>query len=89
MRAGGGETRKFTNVESTIGHWRQWASRSQALAYSFSLCIDAAVSMTILRSRVSLVPVMLFDVPVMTRLMESEARRFIALVDEFTSAMSN
>ncbi len=26
---------------------------------------------------------MLFDVPVMTRLMESEARRFIALVDEF------
>lgn len=26
---------------------------------------------------------MLFDVLVMTRLMESEARRFIALVDEF------
>ena len=26
---------------------------------------------------------MLFDVPVMTGLMESEARRFIALVDEF------
>ena len=27
--------------------------------------------------------VLLFDVPVMTPLMESEARRFIALVDEF------
>ena len=26
---------------------------------------------------------MVLDVPVMTRLMESEARRFIALVDEF------
>ncbi len=32
------------------------------------------------------ITVLLFDVPVMTPLMENEARRFIALVDEFTSA---
>jgi cell division protein ZapE len=41
-----------------------------------------AASTTILRSRL-FHTVMLFDVPVMTGLMESEARRFIALVDEF------
>jgi cell division protein ZapE len=55
---------------------RRWRRRSPRCAWM------RAASMTILRSPVCST-VMLFDVPVMTAQLESEARRFIALVDEF------
>lgn len=57
---------------------------NQTLAVSFStLCVDARSQHDYIALSRLFHTVMLFDVPVMTTLMESEARRFIALVDEF------
>ncbi|MCL6742762.1 cell division protein ZapE [Kosakonia sp. R1.Fl] len=57
---------------------------NQTLAVSFStLCVDARSQHDYIALSRLFHTVMLFDVPVMTPLMESEARRFIALVDEF------
>ena len=57
---------------------------NQTLAVSFTtLCVDARSQHDYIALSRLFYTVMLFDVPVMTRLMESEARRFIALVDEF------
>lgn len=57
---------------------------NQTLAVSFAtLCIDARSQHDYIALSRLFHTVMLFDVPVMTPLMESEARRFIALVDEF------
>ena len=57
---------------------------NQTLAVSFTtLCVDARSQHDYIALSRLFHTVMLFDVPVMTRLMESEARRFIALVDEF------
>ncbi|WKW42828.1 cell division protein ZapE [Kosakonia cowanii] len=57
---------------------------NQTLAVSFAtLCVDARSQHDYIALSRLFYTVMLFDVPVMTTLMESEARRFIALVDEF------
>ncbi len=57
---------------------------NQTLAVSFAtLCVDARSQHDYIALSRLFHTVMLFDVPVMTTLMESEARRFIALVDEF------
>ena len=57
---------------------------NQTLAVSFAtLCVDARSQHDYIVLSRLYHTVMLFDVPVMTPLMESEARRFIALVDEF------
>lgn len=57
---------------------------NQTLASSFAtLCVDARSQHDYIALSRLFHTVMLFDVPVMTGLMESEARRFIALVDEF------
>ncbi|WP_336218148.1 cell division protein ZapE [Citrobacter amalonaticus] len=57
---------------------------NQTLAVSFhTLCVDARSQHDYIALSRLYHTVMLFDVPVMTPLMESEARRFIALVDEF------
>ncbi|WP_312211949.1 cell division protein ZapE [Pseudescherichia sp.] len=57
---------------------------NQTLAVSFStLCVDARSQHDYIALSQMFHTVLLFDVPVMTPLMESEARRFIALVDEF------
>ena len=57
---------------------------NQTLAVSFTtLCVDARSQHDYIALSRLFHTAMLFDVPVMTRLMESEARRFIALVDEF------
>lgn len=57
---------------------------SQTLAASFAtLCVDARSQHDYIALSRLFHTVMLFEVPVMTGLMESEARRFIALVDEF------
>lgn len=57
---------------------------NQTLAVSFTtLCVDARSQHDYIALSKLFHTVMLFDVPVMTPLMESEARRFIALVDEF------
>ncbi len=57
---------------------------NQTLAVSFTtLCVDARSQHDYIALSRLFHTVMLFDVPVMTPLMESEARRFIALVDEF------
>lgn len=57
---------------------------NQTLAVSFAtLCFDARSQHDYIALSRLFHTVMLFDVPVMTPLMESEARRFIALVDEF------
>lgn len=57
---------------------------NQTLAVSFAtLCVDARSQHDYIALSRLFHTVMLLDVPVMTRLMESEARRFIALVDEF------
>ena len=59
-------------------------AENQTLAVSFTtLCVDARSQHDYIALSRLFHTVMLFDVPVMTRLMESEARRFIALVDEF------
>ena len=60
------------------------AVENQTLAVSFTtLCVDARSQHDYIALSRLFHTVMLFDVPVMTPLMESEARRFIALVDEF------
>ncbi|QLN46109.1 cell division protein ZapE [Klebsiella grimontii] len=57
---------------------------NQTLAASFAtLCVDARSQHDYIVLSRLFHTVMLFEVPVMTGLMESEARRFIALVDEF------
>ncbi len=57
---------------------------NQTLAVSFAtLCVDARSQHDYIALSRLYHTVMLFDVPIMTPLMESEARRFIALVDEF------
>ncbi|HED3851292.1 cell division protein ZapE [Enterobacter soli] len=57
---------------------------NQTLAVSFTtLCVDARSQHDYIALSRLFHTVMLLDVPVMTTLMESEARRFIALVDEF------
>ncbi|MEL2304232.1 AFG1/ZapE family ATPase, partial [Klebsiella pneumoniae] len=57
---------------------------NQTLAVSFTtLCVAPRSQHDYIALSRLFHTVMLFDVPVMTRLMESEARRFIALVDEF------
>lgn len=57
---------------------------NQTLAVSFvTLCVDARSQHDYIALSRLFHTVLLFDVPVMTPLMESEARRFIALVDEF------
>ena len=57
---------------------------NQTLAVSFAtLCVDARSQHDYIALSRLFHTVMLFEVPVMTRLMENEARRFIALVDEF------
>ncbi len=57
---------------------------SQTLAVSFAtLCVDARSQHDYIALSRLFHTVMLFEVPVMTKLMENEARRFIALVDEF------
>ena len=56
---------------------------NQTLAVSFAtLCVDARSQHDYIALSRLFHTVMLWDVPVMTPLMESEARRFIALVDE-------
>ena len=57
---------------------------NQTLAVTFAtLCIDPRSQHDYIALSRLFHTVMVFDVPVMTGLMESEARRFIALVDEF------
>ncbi|HEM6833574.1 cell division protein ZapE [Citrobacter koseri] len=57
---------------------------NQTLAVSFiTLCVDARSQHDYIALSRLFHTVLLFYVPVMTPLMESEARRFIALVDEF------
>ena len=57
---------------------------NQTLAVSFTtLCVDARSQHDYIALSRLFHTVMVLDVPVMTRLMESEARRFIAMVDEF------
>jgi cell division protein ZapE len=57
---------------------------NQTLAVSFTtLCVDARSQHDYIALSRLFHTVLLLDVPVMTLLMESEARRFIALVDEF------
>lgn len=57
---------------------------NQTLAIDFStLCVEARSQHDYIALSRQCHTVMLFNVPVMTTLMESEARRFIALVDEF------
>ncbi|WP_343530073.1 cell division protein ZapE [Yokenella regensburgei] len=57
---------------------------NQTLAVSFTtLCVDARSQHDYIALSRLFHTVLMFDVPVLTRLMESEARRFIALVDEF------
>ncbi len=50
---------------------------------STTLCVEARSQHDYIALSRLFHTVMVLDVPVMTRLMESEARRFIALVDEF------
>lgn len=60
------------------------AVENQTLAVSFTtLCVDARSQHDYIALSRLFHTVLLSDVPVMTMLMESEARRFIALVDEF------
>ncbi|QLY71312.1 AFG1 family ATPase [Citrobacter freundii] len=60
------------------------AVENQTLAVSFTtLCVDARSQHDYIALSRLFHTVLLSDVPVMTPLMESEARRFIALVDEF------
>ncbi|POP45540.1 cell division protein ZapE [Superficieibacter electus] len=57
---------------------------NQTLAASFTtLCVDARSQHDYIALSRLFHTVLLFDMPVITPLMESEARRFIALVDEF------
>ncbi|HAZ53584.1 MAG TPA: cell division protein ZapE, partial [Franconibacter helveticus] len=57
---------------------------NQTLAVAFrTLCVDARSQHDYIALSRQFHTVLLYDVPVMTTQMESEARRFIALVDEF------
>lgn len=59
-------------------------AENQTLAVSFTtLCVEARSQHDYIALSRLYHTVMLFDVPVMSPLMENEARRFIALVDEF------
>lgn len=59
-------------------------AENQTLAVSFTtLCVEPRSQHDYIALSRLYHTVMLFDVPVMTPLMENEARRFIALVDEF------
>lgn len=59
-------------------------AENQTLAVSFTtLCVEARSQHDYIALSRLYHTVMLFDVPVMTPLMENDARRFIALVDEF------
>lgn len=59
-------------------------AENQTLAVSFTtLCVEARSQHDYIALSRLYHTVMLYDVPVMTPLMENEARRFIALVDEF------
>lgn len=59
-------------------------SAHQTLAVTFTtLCVDARSQHDYIALSRLFHTVLLYDVPVLTPLMESEARRFIALVDEF------
>lgn len=78
--------RRDTAPELEINHrpLQTLGVENQTLAVSFAtLCIDARSQHDYIALSRLFHTVMLFDVPVMTPLMESEARRFIALVDEF------
>ncbi|WP_312585604.1 cell division protein ZapE [Atlantibacter sp.] len=80
----GGASHQAPTLE--INH-RPMATRgvlNQTLAVSFdTLCVDARSQHDYIELSRQFHTVMLHDVAVMTPLMESEARRFIALVDEF------
>jgi len=79
-------TRRVTAPELEINHrpLPTLGVENQTLAVSFAtLCVDARSQHDYIALSRLFHTVMLFDVPVMTPLMESEARRFIALVDEF------
>jgi cell division protein ZapE len=67
----------------TIARCRRWASKTRRWRSPSTLCVDARSQHDYIALSRLFHTVMLLDVPVMTRLMESEARRFIALVDEF------
>lgn len=57
---------------------------NQTLAVAFStLCVDARSQYDYIALSRQFHTVFIFEVPIMTQLMENEARRFIALVDEF------
>jgi cell division protein ZapE len=78
--------RRVTAPELEINHrpLQTLGVENQTLAVSFAtLCVDARSQHDYIALSRLFHTVMLFDVPVMTPLMESEARRFIALVDEF------
>lgn len=78
--------RRVTAPELEINHrpLPTLGVENQTLAVSFAtLCVDARSQHDYIALSRLFHTVMLFDVPVMTPLMESEARRFIALVDEF------
>ncbi|MBL5900672.1 cell division protein ZapE [Lelliottia amnigena] len=78
--------KRDTSPELEINHrpLQTLGVENQTLAVSFAtLCVDARSQHDYIALSRLFHTVMLFDVPVMTPLMESEARRFIALVDEF------
>ncbi len=89
MVGAGGGAKRENSPTLEINH-RPLATmgvENQTLAVSFTtLCVDARSQHDYIALSRLFHTVMLFDVPVMTRLMESEARRFIALVDEFLRA---
>ncbi len=78
-RAAAGPTLEINHRElPTLG------VENQTLAASFAtLCVDARSQHDYIALSRLFHTVMLLDVPVMTAQLESEARRFIALVDEF------
>ena len=79
-------TKRDKSPELEINHrpLQTLGVENQTLAVSFAtLCVDARSQHDYIALSRLFHTVMLLDVPVMTPLMESEARRFIALVDEF------
>ncbi len=82
--AGGAKRENSPTLEINHRPLATMGVENQTLAVSFTtLCVDARSQHDYIALSRLFHTVMLFDVPVMTRLMESEARRFIALVDEF------
>jgi cell division protein ZapE len=80
----GGKTRARPALEINHRPLQTQGVENQTLAVSFAtLCVDARSQHDYIALSRLFHTVMLLDVPVMTPLMESEARRFIALVDEF------